>query len=147
MRSYYTFDRTRRKQEGSDSGGWTGRNTDTAHDLGLGMNLMLIPGKLDALLSWGYHWGRAETKANGATASDYPSVKDNLQILSAMFDYRLDDNLRLEWGYRFERWNGTDFHFDDLGLIPPGGTADVMLSNNVDDYEAHIFLTSITYEF
>ncbi len=149
LNGFYTFDRTRWDQDGSTSGGWVGRNTNKTHDVGMGANLVLIPGKLDARLSYHYHWAKAETEASGAagTAVDYPSIKDNLQVLSAMFDHRLRDNMRLEWGYRFERFNGTDFKFDDLGLTPPEGTADVQMSNNVDDYKAHILLATVTYEF
>ena len=145
LTAYYTFDRTRWTQDGS---GWRGRSTNKAHDVGMTVDLMVLPEKLDVELSWEYHWGKAETLTNGTGASDYPSIKNDLQIFSAMFDYRLQEKVRLKWGYRFERFNGTDFKYDNLGLIPPDGTtSDVMMSDNVDDYNAHMFLGSIVYEF
>ena len=49
--------------------------------------------------------------------------------------------------YRFERFNGTDFKYDDLGLTPPTSTTDVTMSDNVNDYNAHIFITRVIYEF
>ena len=65
-----------------------------------------------------------------------------------MFDQRIRDRLRFEWGYRFERFHGRDFQFDGLGVIPPDGTSvDVLLRNEVDDYEAHIFLGTLIFEF
>jgi MtrB/PioB family decaheme-associated outer membrane protein len=145
LTAFYTFDRTRWTQDGSN---WRARSTDSAHDVGVTVDLMLMPESLDLQLSWQYHWGKAETRTNGLGASDYPSIKDNLQVFSAMFEYRLLEKVRLKWGYRFERFNGTDFKFDDLGLIPPIGiTNDVFMSDNVDDYRASIFLTSLVYEF
>ncbi|MBW2416798.1 MAG: MtrB/PioB family outer membrane beta-barrel protein, partial [Deltaproteobacteria bacterium] len=79
--------------------------------------------------------------------ADYPSIKDNLQVFSAVFDQRLRDNLRVEYGYRFERFNGTNFKFDDVSVIPPDGTNNVMLRNRVDDYKAHVFLSRLVLEF
>jgi hypothetical protein len=78
LNSFYTFDRTRWDQDGSSSGGWVGRNTNKTHDVGMGANVVLIPGKLDARLSYHYHWAKAETRAGGAAgaAVDYPSIKD-----------------------------------------------------------------------
>ena len=64
-----------------------------------------------------------------------------------MFDHRLRSHIRLEYGYRFERFNGTDFKYDDLGLTPPTSTTDVTMSDNVNDYNAHIFITRVIYEF
>ena len=139
--AFYTFDRTRWNQEGN---GWRGRNTDKTHDLGIALETVLIPRVLNARFSWQYHNGKAETRTN---PDDYPSIKDDLSVVAAMFEYRWRENVRLKAGYRFERWNSTDFKFDDLGLIPPIPSADVMLSNNVDDYDAHIMMGTIVYEF
>jgi MtrB/PioB family decaheme-associated outer membrane protein len=145
LSGFYTFDRTRWTQDGLN---WRARSTDVAHDVGTTVNLILMPERLDLELSWQYHWGKASTLTNGTAASDYPSIKDNLQIFSAMFEYRLRENTRLKWGYRFERFNGNDFQYDLLGLIPPSGsTNDITLSDNVDDYRASIFLGSVVYEF
>ena len=139
--AYYTFDRVRWTQDGSS---FRGRNTNIANDLGMVLDLVLRQ-DVSLRLGWEYHWGKAETTATGS--ADYPSIKDNLQVFSAIFDQRLRDNLRLEWGYRFERFNGTNFKFDDVSVVPPDGSNNVMLRNRVDDYKAHIFLSRLILEF
>ncbi|MBW2282895.1 MAG: MtrB/PioB family outer membrane beta-barrel protein, partial [Deltaproteobacteria bacterium] len=140
--AYYTFERVRYTQDGD---GWRGRSTDVSNDVGTTMHLAIVE---DVALRVGYqyHWGKAETEAS-PSQPDYPSIKDNLQVFSAVFDQRLRDNLRVEYGYRFERFNGTNFKFDDVSVIPPDGTNNVMLRNRVDDYKAHVFLSRLVLEF
>ena len=140
--AYYTFDRVRFTQDGDS---WRSRNTDVANDLGTVLDLVLRD-DVSLRLAWEYHWGKGETVASSGQ-SDYPSVKNNLQIFSAMVDQRLRGNLRLEWGYRFERFNGTNFKFDDVSVIPPDGSNNVMLRNRIDDYKAHIFVSRLILEF
>ena len=108
---------------------------------------MILTRLVNARFGWDYHASRAETKSSDA--ADFPTDRDDLQVVSATFDYRWRDNMRLEFGYRYERFDGKNFQFDDLGLIPPpsNGTADVLLRNNTDDYDAHVLITSVVYEF
>ena len=145
--AYYTYGWTRYKQDGSSGGGFEGKNTDTANDFGVHADVVLTS-RVGARFGWEYHQGRATTKGNGSAVS-FPTVKDDLQVVSAMFDYQWRENVRLEFGYRYEHFAGTDFQYDDLGLIPPpsNSTADVLLRNNTDDYDAQILLTSVVYEF
>ena len=137
----------RSSQDGASGGGFRSWLNDRTHDLGTSFDLLLTE-DISALFSYSYHWGKGETNGGGS-ATDFPSIKDNLQVFSATFDCRLRSELRLEFGYRFERFNGTDFQFDRLGLIPPASnaTADVQMSNNVSDYEAHIVGGRFIYEF
>ena len=140
--AYYTFDRVRFTQDGSS---WRSRNTDVANDLGAVLEMVLRE-DVALRLGWEYHWGKGKTETSPSSA-DYPSLKNNLQVFSAMFDQRLRDNVRVEYGYRFERFNGTNFKFDGVSVIPPDGSNNVMLRNRIDDYKAHVFLSQLILEF
>jgi hypothetical protein len=69
----------------------------------------------------------------------------------------VNESLTLRGGYRFERFDLTDFRIDDLdpfeefsnvsgsGVVSP--SRDVFLGQRIDDYEAHIFVLSMIYRF
>jgi MtrB/PioB family decaheme-associated outer membrane protein len=148
LSGFYTFDRSRFTQDGSSGGGFRSWSTDTSHDVGTVLALSVLPDRLGARFAFRYHRGKGASATNGSGV-DFPSLEDILYSLGVTFDYRLRENVRLECGYRYERFDGTDFRFDNLGLIPPpsNGTADVMMTNRVSDYRANIIFTSVIYEF
>jgi MtrB/PioB family decaheme-associated outer membrane protein len=163
---YYTFDDVRRKQRSRErprnfvppivvvddpNNNWSSRSSDRAHNFGVTMDAILIPRLLDAKLSWDYQSGKARTRASGSmgAAVDYPSIKDNLQTISATFSYQLREEIELTAGYRFERFNGSKFQADDQPLLSTfAGVANgLFLLDAVDDYDAHIFVLSMKYRF
>ncbi len=164
--AHYTYDDARRKQRSrtrprnfvppivvidDPANDWKSRSRDRAHNFGIAMDVVLIPNQLDAELSWEYQNGRASTRASGdgGAAEDYPSVKDNLQILSAVLHYDLRENIAVKAGYRFERFNASNFQRDDEPAFSTfAGTANgLFLRDSVDDYEAHILALSVLYKF
>jgi MtrB/PioB family decaheme-associated outer membrane protein len=144
---YYTYEDIDERLKSVFASPWRNHNRNNAHNAGLAMNLALIPGRLDAEVSWDYQWGRASTDSKGATglAVDFPSIKDNLQIFATTFTYTVSEALRVNWGYHYERFHGNDFQVDDIALNATRN--DIYLSDGVQDYKAHIFRGSVVLSF
>jgi hypothetical protein len=102
-------------------------------------------------------FGRLEAGGANPNASDFPNVKNRFQQLEAVFYYHLLENVTLQVGYRFERYDETDFATtsivggDDIqpfmGNIDSGATTSTFLGAFIPNYMAHTALASIRYEW
>jgi MtrB/PioB family decaheme-associated outer membrane protein len=146
---------------------WSSTSEDQVHTAGVGAEMVLIPDRLDASLSYVLEIAKAKTRAVGApgttavpdggNAPDWPDIKDTLQTFIAALRYHLQKNLTLKAEYRFEHFNLSNFKTDGLnpfmassnvngsGVVSP--STDVFLGDRVDDYVAHIIALSLIYRF
>ncbi len=164
LSAWYTFENIQFKQEsrrrpfGSSGPGvpaddWSSTSEDQVHTAGTGADLLLIPDRLDASLSYVLEVAKAKTRAAGgstSTAVDFPDIKDTLQTFIAALRYHLLKNLTVKAEYRFEHFNLANFKTD--GLDPFMATSstnslDVFLGDRVDDYAAHVIALSLIYRF
>jgi len=98
---------------------WDSRSLDEAYNTGAEASFSFIPQRLDGTLSYFLQRGTARTAAEGdpgAGAEDYPSISDRVHAATARITYHLREDLDLEFGYRWERWDYDDFQLDGLGL-------------------------------
>jgi MtrB/PioB family decaheme-associated outer membrane protein len=138
---------------------WTAKGRDTINTIGAGAMLTLVPRKLEFSLDYGISgaFGRLEAGGANPNAADFPNVKNRFQQLEAVFHYHLRENITVRVGYRFERYDETDFATTSIvggdniqpfmGDIDTGATTSTFLGAFVPNYTAHTALASIRYEW
>lgn len=147
---------------------WESTSEDQVHTAGAGADILLIPERLDASLSYIVEIAKAKTRAFGApgttsaaadggNAVDWPDIKDTLQTFIGALRYHILKNLTVKAEYRFEHFNLANFKTDGLepfmassnvngsGTVSP--STDVFLGDRVDDYVAHVIALSLIYRF
>lgn len=179
LSTWYTFENIRFKQESrwrpvvagvavdSSLNDWSSTSQDQIHTAGVGAEMVLIPDRLDASLSYVLEIAKAKTRAagvpgttaapDGGNAVDWPDIKDTFQTFIAALRYHLQKNLTVKAEYRFEHFNLSNFKTDGLdpfmansnvnaaGTVSP--SLDVFLGDRVDDYVAHVIALSLIYRF
>lgn len=139
---------------------WESLTEDQVHNFGARLDLVLVPDRLDAALGYEIQSARGKTRASGTAgelgiagmtgggdAVNYPGLRDVLQIVRAHLDYHAREDLTLRLGYRFEKFDLTDFRIDDLDPVEPVSPTDLFLGHRIDDYTAHVFEVSAIWEF
>ncbi len=141
----YNFDYIRMYQkQGGTTAGWDSKTHDTAHNGGAGVDLIIIPELIDAEFSYFIQRAWAETDGGGS-AVDFPNIKDRLQAATATLSFHPLDYLTLRTGYRWEKYDRTNFH-EDFPLYT-NDRGDIYLQNRIADYDAHIFTISAILTF
>ena len=128
--------------------------------------MVLIPNRLDLTLGYEFHYGRERTTSSGAdgflaaspptTSGDggnpasFPEIEERSHTWRTDLTLRVNDDISVAAQYRYEDWN-LDDDFRRQGLGPfladsnvngSGGvtaSTDVLLANDVEGYEAHMF--------
>ncbi len=179
--TWYTFENIRYEQESrfrTVVGGvpvddpvnnWSSLSRDQVHNLGLDVNLVLVPDRLDATLRYALQHAVGQTNstgvpgvapagtADGGNAVNWPALKDVLQNAHASLSYHVNEKLTVKGAYVFEKFDLTDFKIDDLDPYEPSSNVngsgvvspsrDVFLGDRIEDYKAHIFALSLIYRF
>ena len=121
---------------------WDSDSTDIVHTLGVNLDFVLIPEKLDLSFVYTFEHGDGKTEANaaagcvpapvtgvclpggtiadGGAAVDYPSIEDRLQIFATTLRYHVSENVTLEGMYAFEKLSLQDYRVDGLNPFMPG---------------------------
>jgi hypothetical protein len=129
----------------------------------VGVNLAVIPQRLDLSLGYSYTFGQSEQATagvGGGVASgdptDVPTTKNTFHIFNAVARYFLTPQWLLKLGYQYERYAETDFTTDGiappLAALPvtPISTADarsIILGAQHPPYEVHIVALTLGYRF
>jgi hypothetical protein len=120
---------------------WNSESTDLVHTLGVNLDFVIVPEKLDLSFLYSFERGNGQTHAKGAagclsapvttlcipagTAADggdgvnYPDIEDRLQIFSTILRYHVDEHLTLEGMYAFEKLSLSDYRVDGLNPFMP----------------------------
>ncbi|MFY9327594.1 MAG: MtrB/PioB family decaheme-associated outer membrane protein [Georgfuchsia sp.] len=110
---------------------WSADNKDTIDFFGLGIKHTAIEGKLDIGADYSFTHSRSEIDVDtSATAPGFPHLKTTLDSLKIYAAYRLENNVTLQAGYWYERYDSKDWMLDGvavsaipnvltLGLQPP----------------------------
>jgi MtrB/PioB family decaheme-associated outer membrane protein len=153
MSAWYTFEHMRLDQESRwrpVSGGvvtddpvndWGSESTDLVHTLGVNLDFVIVPEKLDLSFGYTFERGDGQTHSNGAagcvpapvtgvclpagTAADggnavnFPDIEDRLQVFSTILRYHVNENLTFEGMYAFEKLSLQDYRVDGLNPFMP----------------------------
>lgn len=126
---------------------WLLDNQDNVYTVGTGLNWIIIENKLDIELN--YLFSRAVTeidpRRNNPETIALPNINTDIHSLFVHSNYRLRENMRLRFSYRFESFQTKDFARDQVG---PGTIADVIsLGSSSPDYIAHVAGVSMILNF
>lgn len=116
----------------------------------LGYNRVFVPQKWEGDVSVSYTDGRGLVDAAGlpggasqAQAQNWPETKFQYLALELFAYRRMDKNLKLRFGYRFENYRERDFAQDlmrpYMGFVDSGSATSVYLGARQPGYHAHVF--------
>ncbi|MBI3325840.1 MAG: MtrB/PioB family outer membrane beta-barrel protein, partial [Nitrospinae bacterium] len=144
---------------------WVAKNNDVVDTVGAGIDVVLIPKKLDGRLAWNFSTASGKLRAfnpvapSGGTAAqntsartfDFPEIKDRLHQLEASLKYHVTPASFIRFRYIFEKFDITDFRTDDIqpfmGTVDTATGTSIFLGAQVRDYTAHILALTVGYRF
>ena len=138
---------------------WTATGSDSIHTVGAGMTLVLAPKKLEFSFDYSISdaFSRLQSGGTNPTATDFPNVKSRFQQLEAIFHYHLRENVTVRVGYRFERYDESDFATTAIpgvgnirpymGNVDSGAITSTFLGAYAPNYWAHTALASVSYQW
>ena len=142
------------KGEGNDSHDLVGNLWKAFHDddidtIGAGASMGFLEDSLVVKLDYAYARSRSEIafeKGADLTSSGgpMPALKTKLHSIGLTGTYRLNKNLSLGGGYRYENYESDDWQTD---VELDASTAVLLMSGPVEDYEAHQATVFVTYHF
>ncbi len=105
--------------QGFAAADWTGENKDRIDFYGFGVKHAAIKDKLDIGADYGRSRSEGEVSvANGALAPAFPNLSTTLDTLKLYAAYRLQENVTINAGYWYERYDSRNWMVD--GLAPLG---------------------------
>ncbi len=127
-----------------------------------GVNVAVIPRRLDVSLGYTYTLGKSKQATSGIAGgaangqpSDVPSTENKFHIFNIVARYFLTPQWTLKLGYQYERYTEKDFTTDGIGPALASNpettaTADlrsIILGAQHPPYEAHIVAFTLGYTF
>ena len=125
---------------------WSADNKDTIDTYGLGLKHAAIKDKLDIGADYGITRSRSEINVNtGASNPAFPHVTAKLDSLKLYATYRLKENMSLQAGYWYERYDSRDWMLDGVATdtIPNVLT----LGLQAPQYHVNVVRLSLRYKF
>jgi MtrB/PioB family decaheme-associated outer membrane protein len=121
---------------------WNSESKDRIHTLGVNLDFVLVPEKLDLGFQYTFERGDGQTHSNGApgcvpapitgvclpapggsadggNAVNYPDIEDRLQLFVTSLRYHWNEQLTLEGMYAFESLSLEDYRVDGLNPFMP----------------------------
>jgi MtrB/PioB family decaheme-associated outer membrane protein len=154
----------RSRQRGGSQGDsadydWGSKWRDIVDTVGAGVDLALIPKKLDLRLGYGFSTatGEVKTRALGAnpapsiTAVNFPDTKSRLHELTTRLSLHLTKSVTAKLTYIYERWTDKDFTQDPMQPymqgVDGGASRSVFLGATRPNYGVHIIGLSFRFRF
>jgi MtrB/PioB family decaheme-associated outer membrane protein len=114
---------------------WTSRGKDISNTISFGSDMDIIPNLLGFRLQYTFSNGFSYVTASGdqqstTPAGNYPTIKNQWYELLARFEYKLQQNLALRFGYYFNHATEQDFGVDIMK--PWMGDVDVVPTPNLN---------------
>ncbi len=125
---------------------WAADNKDTIDTFGLGIKHAAIKDKLDIGADYGITRARSEMNVNtGAGNPAFPHMTTSLDSLKLYATYRLKENMSLQAGYWYERYESTDWMLD--GVMPSTIPNVLTLGQQAPQYHVNVIRLSLRYKF
>lgn len=132
--------------QGFSTPDWSGENKDTIDFIGVGVKHAAIKDKLDIGADYGVSRSKGEVSVNtGASNPAFPRLSTSLDSLKLYASYRMKENVSLQAGYWYERYDSANWMLD--GVAP--GTIPNVLSLGVQAprYNVHLIRLALRYKF
>ena len=125
---------------------WSGQNKDTIDLVGLGVKHTVIENKLDVGADYAYTRSKGEIiVSNGLSGPSFPNLSTSLNSLKLYATYRLKDNVSLQAGYWYERYDSRDWMLD--GVAPSTIPNVLALGLQPPQYHVNVIRLSVRYKF
>jgi hypothetical protein len=114
---------------------WNSRGKDLVNTISLGSDMDIIPNLLGFRLQYTFSNGSSKVYSSGdeqanPPAGNYPTIKNQWYELLARFEYKLQKNIALRFGYYFNHATEQDFGVDIMQ--PWMGNVDVVPTPNAN---------------
>lgn len=140
---------TKAQSVADDSLTWTAVHDEDIDTAGLGASIGFFEDRLTVNTDYAFSEGTTRTDFTSAFSApqSMPELLTRLHVFSLTGKYRVNRNLSVGAGYRYENFESADWQTDN---VDPG-SADIAhvltLSGPVEDYEAHQAMVFLTYRF
>ena len=125
---------------------WYADNKDTIDTFGLGVKHAAIKDKLDIGADYGITRARSEINVNtGVSNPAFPEVTSSLDSLRLYATYRLKENMSLQAGYWYERYDSKDWMLDGVGVSTIPNVLTMGLQ--APQYHVNVVRLSLRYKF
>jgi MtrB/PioB family decaheme-associated outer membrane protein len=137
------------KQAGSQAFGapdWTGENKDTIDFFGFGVKHAAIKDKLDVGADYGMSRSRGDINVvTGILGPSFPNLATTLDTLKLYASYRMKENITLNAGYWFERYDSKNWMLDG---VAPGTIPNFLgFGDQAPRYKVNVVRLSMKYKF
>jgi MtrB/PioB family decaheme-associated outer membrane protein len=137
------------KQAGSQAFGapdWTGENKDTIDFFGFGVKHAAIKDKLDIGADYAMSRSHGDIDVVTSTvAPAFPTLTTSLDSLKLYASYRVKENITLNAGYWFERYDSKNWMLDG---VAPGTIPNFLgFSDQAPKYRVNVVRLSMKYKF
>jgi MtrB/PioB family decaheme-associated outer membrane protein len=142
---------------------WTSRGKDFANTISFGSDMDIIPNLLGFRLQYTYSNGTSIVTASGdqqstTPAGNYPIIKNQWYELLARFEYKLQQNLALRFGYYYNHATEQDFGVDimkqwmgDVDVVPTPNVStarSVFLGDRIKGpFTANVGFVTLSFKF
>lgn len=142
---FYTYEKLESEQAGQewnsvtpDVADWFASDTNHTHTVGLNLTRKAVTDKLDVSADLVY--ADFTGKMRYASGGNLPDLSSTLTALGVQGIYRMNENMTLRLGYRFEKYRESDWANVNLGTVNSLGLAP-------QDQEIHLIYAALRYAF
>lgn len=147
---FYTYERIESRQRNSAflaAPVWNEKSRDTFDTAGVGVKVEAIRRKLDVGADYLYSRGRGKIDVQGIGGDNdsFPNLKTRLHGFSLYADYKLRPNMSVKAGYRYEKYDSSNWSLDDVSTntIP----SVLSLGSPSPYYTQNVYSLSLLYQF
>jgi MtrB/PioB family decaheme-associated outer membrane protein len=155
-RAYYTVEKIKSDQAGSESGlpapDWFADLEDRFITLGLGGEIRDIRGRVDLGMDYVFSKSTGEidlsaedSVSSAASLGQYPDLETILNSLKIYARYKHSETLTLKLSYWYQNYDADSWALDDVG--PTSAPDTLLLGEGVQDYTVHLVAASAAYRF
>jgi MtrB/PioB family decaheme-associated outer membrane protein len=159
LHAFYSYEKYQALQRnnglvGSNVSEWFAESEDKIHTVGAGIDVSLIPKRLDLSVSYSLSDvdGDIHFFTPAQDTSDFPIVDETrLQILNANLKCHLGKGLYVTLGYLYEKFDFDDFQNQGFTNVPTTSTGvyngGLLLGTLTESYKANVGYVKISYRF
>lgn len=159
LHAFYTHERYKNRQNANGSVGlteseWLAENEDRVHTVGAGIDISLIPKRLDLSVSYSLSDvdGDIHFFTPAQDTSDFPIVDETrLQTLDASLKCHVARGFYVSVGYLYEKFDFDDFQNQGFTHVPTDTTGlyngAFLMGTLTESYESNVGYVKFTYRF